>query len=84
MGVSVQNAEKRHFKKWPVLGISVPSEVGAVLQLTLRIDTLKSWITKRIIWLMPYARIVFNNCYNRSSTKQGMIFSESNNGIVHF
>ncbi|HZV68693.1 MAG TPA: CotH kinase family protein [Saprospiraceae bacterium] len=53
MGLSVQNAQLRHFKKWPILGISGPApEVGAVATTyPAELDTLKSWIVKRLIWL---------------------------------
>lgn len=49
----VQNAQQRHFKKWPILGISGPApEVGAVATTyPAELDTLKSWIVKRLAWL---------------------------------
>lgn len=49
----VQHAQERHFKKWPLLGISGPApEVLAVATTyPAELDTLKSWIVKRLEWL---------------------------------
>ena len=49
----VTDAQERHFKKWPILGISGPApEVGAVATTyAAEMDTLKAWITERINWL---------------------------------
>lgn len=49
----VQNAQARHFKKWPILGVSGPApEVGAIATTyNAEIDTLKAWITLRLQWL---------------------------------
>jgi hypothetical protein len=53
MGVAVQNAQVRHFKKWPILGISGPApEVNAIATTyEAELDTLKAWIGLRISWL---------------------------------
>jgi hypothetical protein len=53
MGEAMANAQVRHFKKWPILGISGPApEVLAVATTyEAELDTLKSWITKRLLWL---------------------------------
>jgi hypothetical protein len=49
----VQNAQARHFRKWPILGISGPApEVGNVATTyNGELDTLKAWISLRLQWL---------------------------------
>lgn len=49
----VQNAQQRHFQKWPILGISGPApEVNPVaVTYAAEIDTLKAWIAERLDWL---------------------------------
>ncbi len=49
----VQNAQARHFQKWPILGISGPApEVGNVATTySGELDTLKAWIKLRLQWL---------------------------------
>jgi hypothetical protein len=49
----VQNAQARHFQKWPILGISGPApEVGTVATTyNGELDTLKAWISLRLQWL---------------------------------
>jgi hypothetical protein len=49
----VQNAQARHFQKWPLLGVSGPApEVGAIATTyNAEIDTLKHWINLRLDWL---------------------------------
>ena len=53
MGILVANAQERHFKKWPILGISGPApEVNAIATTyTAELDTLKHWINLRLDWL---------------------------------
>ena len=53
MGLAVGNARERHFKKWPILGISGPApEVNAIATTyAAELDTLKSWINLRLNWL---------------------------------
>jgi hypothetical protein len=53
MGLLVANAQERHFRKWPILGISGPApEVNAIATTyEAELDTLKSWIATRINWL---------------------------------
>ncbi len=53
MGLAVGNAQERHFKKWPILGISGPApEVNAIATTyAAELDTLKSWINLRLNWL---------------------------------
>jgi hypothetical protein len=49
----VQNAQARHFQKWPILGISGPApEIGNVATTYAgELDTLKAWIKLRLQWL---------------------------------
>jgi hypothetical protein len=49
----VQNAQARHFQKWPILGISGPApEVGTIATTyNGELDTLKAWINRRLQWL---------------------------------
>lgn len=49
----VQNAQVRHFQRWPLLGNSGPApEIGAIAtSYNAELDTLKSWIAVRLSWL---------------------------------
>jgi hypothetical protein len=49
----VQNAQARHFQKWPILGMSGPApEVGNIATTyNGELDTLKKWIKLRLEWL---------------------------------
>jgi len=49
----VQNAQARHFQKWPILGLSGPApELGDVATTyNAELDTLKSWMSIRLQWL---------------------------------
>ena len=49
----VQNAQVRHFQKWPILGMSGPApEIDAIaITYNAELDTLKSWISLRLQWL---------------------------------
>lgn len=49
----VQNAQVRHFQRWPILGVSGPApEVGAIATTySAEMDTLKNWIKVRLQWL---------------------------------
>ncbi len=53
VGGRVQQAQARHFQKWPLLGVSGPApEVNPVATTyAAELDTLKAWITRRIGWL---------------------------------
>jgi CotH kinase protein/Secretion system C-terminal sorting domain len=53
MGTRVQNAQVRHFQKWPILGMSGPAPDFGALATTYdgELDSLKNWIGKRIQWL---------------------------------
>ena len=49
----MQNAQERHFQKWPILGMSGPApEIDAIATTyNAELDTLKSWISLRLQWL---------------------------------
>lgn len=49
----LQNAQARHFQRWPILGMSGPApEIGAIATTYgAELDTLKMWITIRLDWL---------------------------------
>jgi len=49
----VQNAQARHFQKWPILGFSGPApEVGDIATTyNAELDTLKNWVNLRLQWL---------------------------------
>ncbi len=49
----LQNAQARHFQRWPILGVSgAAPEIGAMpATFNAELDTLKGWITQRIAWL---------------------------------
>lgn len=53
MRTLVQNAQARHFQKWPILGLSGPAPDYGPLATTYygEIDSLKSWISTRLQWL---------------------------------
>ncbi|MBL8000732.1 MAG: CotH kinase family protein, partial [Flavobacteriales bacterium] len=53
IGDRVRYAQQRHFQKWPILGISGPApEVNPVATTyAAELDTLKAWITRRLVWL---------------------------------
>jgi hypothetical protein len=49
----LQNAQARHFQRWPILGVSGPApEIGPMPSTyNAELDTLKAWIAQRITWL---------------------------------
>jgi hypothetical protein len=53
IGGRVQNAQARHFQKWPLLGVGGPApDVGPVAtSYAAELDSLKAWITLRLSWL---------------------------------
>ncbi|MEO7174447.1 MAG: CotH kinase family protein [Saprospiraceae bacterium] len=53
IGTLVQNAQARHFKKWPILGRSGPApEIGEIATTYAGVlDSLKNWINLRLVWL---------------------------------
>lgn len=53
IGQLVQNAQARHFQKWPILGVSGPAPDDGPVATTYygELDSLKQWIRIRIQWL---------------------------------
>ncbi len=53
VGALVQNAQARHFQKWPILGVSgpAPEVLACAATYTAELDTLKNWIHERLVWL---------------------------------
>jgi len=53
IGAIVQNAQVRHFQKWPLLGRNGPDWELEPFAATYNadLDTLKNWINKRLLWL---------------------------------
>jgi hypothetical protein len=67
VGGLVQNAQARHFQKWPILGISGPAPEVAPYPASYlaELQALKGWIDLRLNWLdenMP------GNCYTNSTS----------------
>jgi hypothetical protein len=67
VGGLVQNAQARHFQKWPILGISGPAPEVAPYPASYlaELQALKGWIELRLNWLdanMP------GNCYLNSNS----------------
>ena len=53
VGARVQNAQARHFEKWPILGTSgpAPEVLACAVTYNAELDTLKHWIAQRLTWL---------------------------------
>jgi hypothetical protein len=87
----VQNAQARHFQKWPLLGVSGQApEVGPIATTyNAELDTLKYWINLRLQWLDAN---IPGNCSNINITNKfnplNQLFkcfpNPSNEGIIYF
>lgn len=53
VGAVVQNAQARHFQKWPILGVSGPAPENGPFADSYNgeLEDLKAWITTRLAWL---------------------------------
>jgi len=86
----VQNAQARHFQKWPILGISGPApEIGEIATTyNAELDTLKAWIQLRMQWLdanMPglcFTPASVNE--NRNTGSWLKCYPNPTDGMVHF
>jgi hypothetical protein len=86
----VQNAQARHFQKWPLLGVSGQApEVGPIATTyNAELDTLKYWINLRLAWLdanIPgHCNIdpLANN--DAIQFKPLTIYPNPSNGIIYF
>jgi len=90
VGNLVQNAQVRHFQKWPILGISGPApEVGAIATTyNAELDTLKHWISLRLAWLdanIPGLCLGVIYQVNENSTPEPLkYFPNPGSGKIHF
>lgn len=90
VGNLVQNAQIRHFQKWPILGISGPApEVGAIATTyEAELDTLKHWINLRLQWLdanMPGLCLgVINKLEENAENSPLKYFPNPCSGLIHF
>jgi len=89
MGVLVHNATVRHFKKWPILGISGPAPEVLAIATTYEaeLDTLKSWIVKRLNWLDANIPGLCETSGVVEQSDQGELLNYYPNpttGIIHF
>lgn len=90
MGEIVQYAQERHFKKWPILGISGPApEVNAIATTyPAELDTLKAWIGLRISWLdanMPGLCNMSTSVGDLVDNQQWLsYYPNPSDGLVHF
>jgi hypothetical protein len=86
----MQNAQARHFRKWPILGISGPApEINPIATTyNAELDTLKKWIALRLQWLdanIPGLCIpVFTSTYELNNFSRFNYFPNPTDGIVHF
>jgi hypothetical protein len=87
----VQNAQARHFQKWPLLGVSGQApEVGPIATTyNAELDTLKNWINLRLQWLdanIPgnCALATFAKKINSSKNTFNCYPNPSTDGLIHF
>jgi hypothetical protein len=86
----VQNAQARHFKKWPILGMSGPApEIGAIATTyNAVLDTLKGWINLRLQWLdsnIPGLCVpLTTNVEQQNAINMLRFFPNPSNGTIHF
>lgn len=88
VGAQVQNAQARHFQKWPLLGVSGPApEMNpAAVTYAAELDTLKAWIGRRLEWLdenIPGQCITTSVTANTDLNAFGC-FPNPTNGSVRF
>jgi|694.fasta_scaffold05688_22 hypothetical protein len=89
VGDLVQNAQARHFQKWPILGVSGPApEVNPVaITYAAELDTLKSWIARRLDWLdlnIPGQCTIQASVPERGGDQGLLIYPNPSNGAFHF
>ena len=88
VGILVQNAQARHFQRWPTLGVSGPApEVGAIaVTYSAELDTLKAWIAERLTWLdANIPGLCVNVSGNEPSLSEPLsFFPNPGNGLFHF
>jgi len=89
VGATVQQAQLRHFKKWPILGISGPAPEVLAIATTYEaeLDTLKSWIVKRLNWLdANIPGLCTTTALNEAQQESDLlnVYPNPTSGILHF
>ena len=88
IGARVENAQERHFQKWPILGVSGPApEVLAVASTyAAELDTLKAWISLRLDWLDDNIPGLCNSTGlgTVNAANEWTVFPNPSSGIFHF
>lgn len=84
----VQNAQARHFQKWPILGVGGPApDVGPVATTYAgELQSLKAWITLRLAWLdanIPGLCSSVGMVESREPSRLSC-YPNPSNGVVHF
>jgi len=85
----LNNAQERHFQKWPTLGINVGTpEIGPIPDsFQGEIDFLKDWIALRVNWLdvnMPGQCLAIPSGLTMQSKSLFKVFPNPSNGMVVF
>lgn len=85
----VQNAQARHYQRWPILGISGPApEIGAIAETyNAEMDTLKAWISLRLQWLdvnIPGLCVPLSVYQNPSALNTLQYFPNPGSGNIQF
>ncbi|MBK9760610.1 MAG: CotH kinase family protein [Flavobacteriales bacterium] len=88
IGDRVQNAQARHFQKWPLLGVGGEApDVGPVATTyAAELDSLKAWITLRLAWLDAN---IPGTCINTSVEASNAVstlscYPNPSSGVFHF
>jgi len=90
IGSLVEQAQVRHFQKWPLLGVSGQApEVGPIaITYGAELDTLKHWINLRLQWLdanIPgQCNVTTVSTKTNNTSNQIIVFPNPSNGIIYF
>lgn len=90
MRALVQNAQARHFQKWPILGMSgfAPELDPIATSYDMELDKLKAWIALRLIWLddnIPgLCSPVVNDVGKYVNADALKYYPNPSNGVIHF
>jgi hypothetical protein len=81
MGVYAQEAQARHFQKWPLLGMSGPAPDDGPVAITHlgELDSLKSWIWTRLQWLDANIPGIAQNCEQSGVGLNALVMENSFN-----
>lgn len=86
----VQNAQARHFQRWPILGMSTQAPELDPIAATYNeeLDKLKAWIARRLVWLdenIPGTCPPIIDGVSQQISHDGLkYFPNPGNGLVHF